>query len=671
MATSTDTLSDITRLRRRAANTIRGLSMDAVEQAQSGHPGMPMGMADAAVVLWTEFLDHSPMDEHWLDRDRFVLSAGHGSMLLYSLLHLTGYDLSMEEIKRFRQQGSKTPGHPENFLTPGVETTTGPLGQGFANAVGMALAERHLAARFNRPSHSIVDHYTYVIASDGDLMEGISNEASSLAGHLGLGKLIVLYDDNGISIDGSTDLTFTEDVVARYDALDWHTLDVDGHDPEAVHAAIGAARDESDRPSLIACRTHIGYGSPNQQDTADAHGSPLGAEEVERTKEALGWPTEPRFFVPEDVRRFMEESTERGEQKRQEWQKRFASYSAEFPALANEWTQMHEGSLPEGWDEDLADTSFAPPIATRKASGQVIERLKDRLPWLLGGSADLTGSNKTKISGEDIVTREDFGARYIHYGVREHAMGAVMNGLALHGGIRPFGGTFLVFSDYMRPSIRLAWLMQLPTIYVFTHDSIGLGEDGPTHQPIEHLASLRAMPHMTVFRPADASEVVEAWRAALQMETPVSLVLTRQKLPVLDRTKYADPSGVAKGAYVVADADDPEVILIGTGSELHIALDAWEQLQDEGVPARVVSMPSWRLFEDQSDEYREEVLPPGIRARVAIEAGASFGWERYVGQDGRVIGIDRFGASAPYEDNYEQFGLTTDAVLDAVRDVRS
>ncbi len=670
MATSTHTLSDITRLRRRAANTIRGLSMDAVEQAQSGHPGMPMGMADAAVVLWTEFLDHSPQDEHWPDRDRFVLSAGHGSMLLYSLLHLTGYDLSIEDIKQFRQQGSSTPGHPENFLTPGVETTTGPLGQGFANAVGMALAERHLAARFNRPSHEIVDHYTYVIASDGDLMEGISNEASSLAGHLGLGKLIVLYDDNGISIDGSTDLAFTEDVVGRYDALDWHTLDVDGHDPEAVQTAVAAARNEADRPSLIACRTHIGYGSPNQQDTADAHGSPLGAEEVERTKDALGWPKEPRFLVPDDVRQFMRDSTERGEQKRREWEERFASYSAAFPALAEKWTQMQDGRLPEDWDDGLEDESFSPPIATRKASGQVIGRLKDRLPSLLGGSADLTGSNKTKIGDEEIVTRENYGARYIHYGVREHAMGGIMNGLALHGGVRPFGGTFLVFSDYMRPSIRLACLMELPAIYVFTHDSIGLGEDGPTHQPIEHVASLRAMPKMTVMRPADATEVVEAWRTALQMDTPVSLVLTRQKLPVLDRTRYGDPRGVAKGAYIVADAENPEVILIGTGSELHLALEAWKELEAEGIPARVVSMPSWRLFEHQSEAYREEILPSSIEARVAVEAGASFGWERYVGPRGKVIAIDRFGASAPYEDNFERFGFTTEAVLEAVEDVR-
>lgn len=644
--------------------------MDAVQKAESGHPGTPMGLADLAVVLWTEFLNHDPDHPDWPDRDRFVLSAGHASMLLYSLLHLSGYDLPLEELKEFRQWGSMTPGHPEKHDTPGVETTTGPLGQGITNAIGMALAERHLAARFNEPEFPLVDHYTYTIASDGDLMEGISNEASSLAGHLGLGRLVVFYDDNEISIDGSTDLAFTEDVTTRYDALGWQTQEIDGHDHEEIRAAIERAQADADRPSLIACRTHIGFGSPNQQDTAAAHGSPLGEEEIELTKDALDWPTEPLFHVPDDVKEFMENATGRGRTARKRWADLAEAYAEAHPERAAEWERFWSGELEDGWDAELDELSFDGPIATRAASGQTLGAIKDRIPNLLGGSADLTGSNKTKVGDEPIVSAENYGARYIHFGVREHAMGGMMNGMALHGGVRPYGGTFLIFSDYQRPSVRLAALMELPVVFVYTHDSVGLGEDGPTHQPIEHLASLRAMPNMTVLRPSDANEVKEAWRFAVQHDGPVSLVLTRQGLPVFDREQYGGAEGVHRGGYVLAEPPggvDPEAILMATGSEVWIALEAREKLAEEGTAARVVALPSWELFEEQSASYREKVLPPEVRARVAIEAASPFGWERYVGSEGTVIGLDRYGASAPYPEIYEQLGLTSDRVAEAAR----
>lgn len=628
-----------------------------------------MGLADLAVVLWTEYLEHDPERPDWPDRDRFVLSAGHASMLLYSLLHLTGYGLELEELEQFRQWDSRTPGHPENFLTPGVETTTGPLGQGFSNAVGMALAERHLAARFNEPEFPLVDHFTYVIASDGDVMEGISNEASSLAGHLGLGRLIVFYDDNEISIDGSTDLTFSEDVTGRYDALGWQTQEIDGHDHEEIRSAIDRARADTDRPSLIACRTHIGFGSPNKQDTAAAHGAPLGEEEVDRTKEALDWPVEPRFYVPDDVETYMRESTDRGRAARKRWEDLYAVYREQRPERAEAWRTMWDDELVEGWDRELDDLEFDGPIATRAASGRTLAAIKDHVPQLLGGSADLTGSNKTKVDDEPIVSAENYGARYIHYGVREHAMGGMMNGMVLHGGVRPFGGTFLIFSDYQRPSVRLASLMELPVTYVYTHDSVGLGEDGPTHQPVEHLASLRAMPNMTVVRPSDANEVVEAWRLAVGHDGPVALVLTRQKLPVLDRDRYGSAEGLHRGGYVLADADEPEAILMATGSEVWIALEAHEELAEAGVRTRVVALPSWGRFEEQPDSYCREVIPPEITARVAIEAAAPFGWDRYVGYEGRVVGVDHYGESAPYPTIYEKLGLTAERVVEETREL--
>ena len=652
------------------ANTIRALAMDAVQAAESGHPGTPMGLADIAVVLWKRFLKHNPADPKWPDRDRFVLSAGHASMLLYSLLHLSGYDLPLEELKNFRQWGSHTPGHPENYETAGVETTTGPLGQGIGNALGMAIAERWLATRFNRPGFPIFDHYTYVIASDGDLMEGISNEMGALAGHLGLGKLIVTFDDNHITIDGSTDLAWSEDVSARFAAYGWHTQRIDGHDPQAVTAALEAARAETGRPSLIQARTHIGYGSPNKQDTASAHGEPLGEEEIRRTKQNLGWPAEAKFYVPEAACHYLR--PEKGQAWQDEWEGLLARYREAHPELAATLEAALRGDLPAGWDDDLGGFAAGERLATRAASGQTLERIAPRIPWLLGGSGDLTGSNKTKTDSMEHLRSDDFGGRYIHYGVREHIMGAAMNGLALHGGVRPYGGTFLIFSDYMRPTIRLAAMMGLPVIYVFTHDSIGLGEDGPTHQPVEHLPSLRAIPNLVVFRPADANETAVGWQVALRRKDgPTALALTRQKLPTLDRERYAPAGEAAKGAYVLSDADDPQAILIGTGSEVHIALEAQRLLAEEGVAARVVSMPSWELFAEQPASYRERVLPPSVKARVAVEAAASLGWERYVGDGGAAVGLEWFGASAPYQEIYEHRALTPQAVAKAARRVLS
>ena len=665
------TAAELTRLRRLAADTIRGLAMDAVQKANSGHPGMPMGMADAAVVLWTQFLKHNPGDPLWADRDRFVLSAGHGSILLYSLLHLSGYDLPLNQLRDFRQWGSQTPGHPEYGLTPGVETTTGPLGQGISNAVGMAIAERWLATRFNRPGFEIVNHHTYVIASDGDLMEGVSHESCSLAGHLGLGKLIVLYDDNGISIDGPTTLAFTEDVLTRFKAYGWHTQRIDGHDSAAVENAIANAQAETKRPSLIACKTHIGFGSPNRQDSNKAHGEPLGVDEVRLTKAKFGWPLDEPFFEPEQAREFMRQSAAAGASRQDEWKETFSAYGKAYPELASAFDSAWRGKLPEGWDSNLPNFAGAKPIATRAASGAVLDAVTPKISSLLGGSADLTPSNNTLPKNARALTRDDFADQYLHFGVREHAMGSILNGLALHGGVRPYAGTFLIFSDYMRPAIRLAALMELPVIFVFTHDSIGLGEDGPTHQPVEQISSLRLIPNLAVFRPADAAETVEAWRFALtRHDGPTALVLTRQALPIIDRSSKP-AEAAARGAYILRDVDSPKVILLATGSEVHLALAAKEILAAENIGARVVSMPCWKLFDEQPNEYRKAVLPSAVRARVAVEAGATLAWSRYVGLDGETVGLDRFGASAPQAVLYREFGITAEAVAEAARRVLS
>ncbi|NCF67012.1 MAG: transketolase [Chloroflexi bacterium] len=642
-----------------AAMTIRGLAMDGVQKANSGHPGLPMGMADVATVLWTRYLKHDPRNISWPDRDRFVLSGGHGSMLIYSLLHLSGYaSMPMEEIKNFRQWDSKTPGHPENHLTPGLETTTGPLGQGVSNAVGMAMAERWLAERFNRPGYNVVDHNTFVMAGDGDLMEGISHEACSLAGHLGLNKLILYYDDNNISIDGSTDLTFTEDVMARFDSYGWFTQRIDGHDPQAIIAATDAALAERKRPSIIACHTIIGYGSPNREGTAKAHGEPLGVEEIRLTKERLGLPMDQTFYVADGVQDFFA----RDRASFDAWQALWDSYSQEYPALADAFQEEWQAKLPRDWNSILPQFEAGNSLATRASSGQSLNAIAPHMPNLVGGSADLTGSNKTAIQGTTDLQKGDFSGRYIRYGVREHGMGGILNGLALHGGIRPFGGTFLVFSDYMRPSVRLAALMGLPVIYVWSHDSIGVGEDGPTHQPVEHLMSLRLIPGLTIIRPGDATETAYAWQAALEnQDGPTALLVSRQGVPTLAESG----AGALRGAYVISDADDPQVILIGGGTELSLAMEAQKLLAGRGIAARVVSMPSWELFAAQTGEYQESVLPASIKARVSIEAGVTLGWERYVGDDGLSIGLDRFGASAPYKTIYENLGITAAAMADA------
>ncbi len=646
-------------------NTLRTLAMDMVQRANSGHPGMPMGAADMAYVLWTRFLRHNPANPNWPDRDRFVLSAGHGSTLLYSLLHLTGYDLPLEELMSFRQWGSCTPGHPEYGCAPGVETTTGPLGQGFANGVGMAIAEAYLAARFNRPGHKIVDHYVYAIVSDGDLMEGIASEAASLAGHLRLGKLIYLYDDNRVTIEGSTDLAFTEDRGKRFEAYGWHVQRVDGYDLEAIADAIRAAQRDP-RPSLIMARTHLAYGSPHKQNDAKAHGAPLGEEEVRLTKKRLGWPTEQPFLIPEEALAHFRQALERGRAWEAEWRARFEAYAAEYPDLAEEWRTAMAGELPPDWDASLP--VFKPedgPMSTRVASGKALNSIAPRLPTLIGGSADLAPSTKTYLEGLGDFGAEDRLGRNLHFGVREHAMGGILNGMALHGGVIPFGGTFLVFSDYMRPSIRLAAMMGLHVIYVFSHDSLWIGEDGPTHQPVEQLASLRAIPNLTVIRPADANETVVAWRVALEQRSgPVALILSRQSLPILDRSSLAPAEELVRGAYVLAEAEggQPDLILIATGSEVHLALAARERLAERGVRARVVNMPSWELFDRQPESYRQAVLPPHVTARLAIEAGVSQGWHRYVGPAGDVMSIERFGASAPYKVLQEKFGFTAENV---------
>ena len=646
-------------------NTIRALSMDGVQKANSGHPGAPMGLAPAAYVLWTRVMKHNPENPGWLDRDRFVLSAGHASMLLYSLLHLSGYAVTLDDIKNFRQWNSKTPGHPEFGHTPGVETTTGPLGQGFANAVGMAMAERHLAARFNSPGHEIVDHYTYMVCGDGDMMEGISSEAASLAGHLGLGRLICIYDDNKISIEGSTEITFTEDVALRFKAYHWHILSVDdGNDIDAIYNAIQAAKAQTGRPSLIVLRTHIAYGSPNKQDTADAHGAPLGEEEVRLAKKSLGLPEDALFNIPDAVRHHFSQCVESGREAEAGWQEKFQAYNKKYPDMAIKWVDAMSGFLTTGWDEDIPEFSVSDgPIATRAASGKVLNAIASRLPTLIGGSADLAPSNKTFLDTSHEFQKDAYDGRNIRFGVREHAMGGIMSGMFLHNGLRPYGGTFLVFADYLRPALRVAAIMNIPVIYVFTHDSIAVGEDGPTHQPVEHLVSLRAIPGLTVIRPADASETARAWQQALKItDGPIALILSRQKLPVLKSNAIKD--GLTKGAYVLADCDGkPDIILIGTGSEVHIIIEAKARLLEKGVAARVVSMPSWELFEKTSQEYKDRVLLPDVQTRLAVEAGSPMGWCQYVGTSGAVIGINSFGASAPGGITMEKYGFTLEHVV--------
>ena len=667
------TAPDRDRLEALAATALRGLTIDAVEAANSGHPGLPMGMADAAVALWSRSLAFDPGAPDWPDRDRFVLSAGHGSMLLYGLLHLAGFDLSLDDLRAFRQLGSRTPGHPERGHTPGVETTTGPLGQGLATAVGMAIAEAHLAATFNADGHTVVDHRTYVIASDGDLMEGVTNEASSLAAHLGLGKLIVLYDDNDVTIDGTGDMAWSESRADRYRALGWHVIDaIDGHDRDAVDAALAAARAETDRPSLLCVQTTIGFGSPALAGKHDIHSDALGAVELEATKAAIGLPAETPFHVPDGGADALRAAADRGRAARADWQARMDAYAEAYPERAAELRRRLAGQMPDGWTDALP--AFAPDpkgLATRVASGKVLDALAGVLPELVGGSADLTPSNKTQAAGMTPFTAATPAGRYLHFGIREHAMGAALNGMALHGGVRPYGGTFLVFSDYMKPAIRLAALMRVPSVFVFTHDSIGLGEDGPTHQPVEHLAALRAVPGLDVVRPADANETAAAWRLALtHADRPTALALTRQNVPTLEGTRERAADGVDRGGYVLVEGGDaPDVILIGSGSEVSLCVEAAATLASEGVAARVVSMPCVERFLAQDAAYRDAVLPPAVRARVAVEAGATLGWARLVGLDGVVVGVDRFGESAPYDQVYDALGITADAVAAAARRV--
>ncbi|HEY2386013.1 MAG TPA: transketolase [Candidatus Binatia bacterium] len=653
-------------------NTIRTLAIDAVQKANSGHPGLPLGAAPMAYALWQRHLRHNPKNPHWADRDRFVLSAGHGSMLLYCLLFLTGYDLTLDDLRAFRQWGSRTPGHPEMHDTAGVEATTGPLGQGAGNAVGMAIAERALAHRFNRPGHTIVDHRTYALVSDGDLMEGVSAEASSLAGHLGLGKLIFLYDSNGVSLDGPTSLAFSrEDVGKRYEAYGWQVLHVDDGDTnvDAIGAALRQAEAETIQPSMIVIRTTIGYGSPHKAGTSEAHGSPLGADEVKLTKQALGFDPEQSFVVPPEALAHFREALTRGAAAEEDWQGRFAAYGKAHPDLAAQFRAAQAGTLPDGWDQGLPTFGVADAQATRQASGKALNAIAARVPELIGGDADLSTSTNTTIKDGGSFDAQSGAGRNLHFGVREHGMGAIANGLAYHGGLRPFVATFFCFSDYMRPPVRLAALNGLRVIYVWTHDSIGLGEDGPTHQPVEHLMSLRAMPNLAVVRPGDANETVEAWRWAMTHDGPVALVLGRQKLPVVDRTKMAPAAGLARGAYVLADADGgaPDAILIATGSEVPLALAARERLAQDGIRARVVSMPCWEAFEAEDAAYRDQVLPPAVAARVSIEAGVTFGWQRWIGPHGAAIGVDRYGASAPAEVIFQHLGFTPEHVADVTR----
>ena len=663
-------MSDVEQL---AIDAIRVLSMDAVQQANSGHPGTPMALAPVGYVLFHRHLRHNPKDPNWLDRDRFVLSVGHASMLLYSLLHLSGYDLSVNDIRKFRQWGSPTAGHPEHGHVPGVETTTGPLGQGIANSVGMALAERWLAGRFNRTGHQVVDHFTYAFCSDGDLMEGVSHEAAAIAGHQKLGKLIWVFDDNQITIEGGTDLSTSTDQAKRFAGYGWHTLHVhDGNDLEAIDLAIREAQQETERPSLIVLRTVIAYGSPGKAGTSAAHGAPLGADEIEATKKNLGYPSLEAFHVEESAREHWSDCVSKGQRLQDAWRARFSVYQAEMPEIAAEYLSYMAGELPEGWDAAVPDLSNVESSdATRGWSGKVLQGLAAGIPNLVGGSADLGGSNKTDIVGADSLLPDTPSGRIIHYGVREHAMGSIMNGMLLHGGIRPYAGTFLIFSDYMRPAIRLAGLMGQPAVYVFSHDSIGLGEDGPTHQPVEQLAALRAIPNVADLRPGDAAETEIAWRVAIERsDGPSFLALSRQKVAVLDRSgPHASAAGLRRGGYVLTEAstDTPEVILIASGSELGLAVEAREQLEAEGVPTRVVSMPSWFLFGQQDQSYRDEVLPPSVTNRVSVEAGSTFGWERWVGSAGRSVGLDHFGASAPADVLFEKFGFTVEKVVEAAK----
>jgi transketolase len=677
----------MTELDGKCINTIRFLAADAIEKAKSGHPGMPMGAAATAYTLWTRHLKHNPAHPGWVDRDRFVLSAGHASMLLYALLYLTGYDISLEDLQSFRQWGSKTPGHPERNHPPGTEVTTGPLGQGISNAVGMAMAEAHLAARYNRPGYNIVNHFTYVMAGDGDMMEGVTYESCSLAGHLGLGKLIVFYDDNRVSLAGATALSFTEDVGNRFAACGWQALRVEnGNNIDEIDQAIRQAQTETTRPSLIAVRTSIGYGAPEKHDSCEAHGAPLGPTELAGAKNCLGWPAEPTFFVPEEVTAFFQEASKIREASEDSWKKLFQGYVRDFPAPAAEFSRAMQGKLPAGWDNNLPQfPAGSKDIATRKVSETVMQVLAASVPELMGGSADLNPSTFTWLKGEgdfqspspagDDIQGKVGGAwgysgRNLHFGVREHAMGSVAVGLSLHGGIIPYTATFLTFADYMRPPMRLAALMGLPAIFVFTHDSIGVGEDGPTHQPVEHLLSLRAIPNLTVIRPADAAETVEAWKVALQnQQGPTALIFSRQNLPVLTGERIGSATDLRKGAYILWEAgpDIPEVILIGTGSEVMIALEAGRKLAAAGIKARVVSMPSWELFDRQPADYRDWILPPAVKVRVAVEAGVKMGWEHYVGLDGAVIGMDGFGASAPANVLYEKFGITAEQVARAAQ----
>ena len=660
---------DVARL---SIDTIRLLAADAVEKAQSGHPGLPMGCAALAYVLWHKHLRHNPADPTWFDRDRFVLSAGHGSMLLYGLLHLTGYpDMTLEQIQNFRQLHSLTPGHPESFVTPGIETTTGPLGQGIGNAVGMAMAEAHLAATYNTPEQSVIAHHTYCLVSDGDLMEGVSHEAASLAGHLGLGRLVVLWDDNRITIDGPTTLSFTDDTVKRFEAYGWHTLRVDdGNDLDAIDRALTDAKAVTDRPSFIAVRTVIGFGSPTKQGTSKAHSDPLGAEEIARVRETLGWPYDEPFTVPDEAKAHMDAS-ERGAAVQSAWEDTFAAWARAHPERAEALQTSLAGALPQDWDADVPTFAEGDDMASRAASGKVLGALAGRVPWLVGGSADLTPSNKTDVKGRKDFEPATPEGGYFRFGVREHGMAAAMNGMLYHGGLRPYGGTFLVFVDYLRPALRLAALAGLPAIYVFTHDSIGVGEDGPTHQPIAQLASLRAIPHLNVLRPADANETAEAWKIALEdAERPTVLALTRQTLPTLDVKTYPVRQGVKKGGYVLRpETGALDLILVAAGSEVHLALEAAAVLEADGYGVRVVSMPSMELFERQTAAYREKVLPTACRARLAIEAGAAQPWYRYVGLDGDVVAMDRFGASAPAPELFELFGFTAANVVKRARKV--
>jgi len=657
-------------------NTIRFLTADAVQNASSGHPGTTFGIAPMTVALWNNFLNHSPSQPNWVDRDRFVLSSGHSSAMLYSLLHLTGYDLSLEDIKNFRQLDSRTPGHPEVDHVPGVETTTGPLGQGFSNAVGMAMAEAHLAAKFNKPDMpKIVNHFTYVVTSDGDLMEGVSAEAASLAGHLGLGKLICLYDDNNITIEGNTSLAFSEDLLKRFEAYGWHVQKVDdGNDTNAISSAIQTAKDEGQRPSIIAVQTIIGFGTPTKQGKSIAHAGPLGEDEIESAKKTLGWPHSEQFYIPEDVLIEFRRATLRGKELADNWDDAFKQYKSIYPDEVAEFNRIMENQYPKNWEDNLPDQfpANAEGVPTRMATGDILNRIAPTFPELIGGSADLAPATMTLINSSGDFSSSSYEGRNLRFGVREHAMASITNGLALHGGILPYAATFLVFSDYMRPGIRLAAMMGLKEIFVFSHDSVGLGEDGPTHQPIEQILGLRSIPNLSVIRPSDSNEVIEAWRVAISNNAgPTCILVTRQPVPVLDRNLVASEKNLQFGAYTLSEAskEQPDVLLIGTGSEVHIALKAQEELERKNIAARVIAMPSWDLFEKQPKEYRDSVIPPNIKARVSIEAGSPIGWERWTGDDGAIIGIDSFGASAPWQDLYQKFNITSENVVKVAQKV--